>query len=140
MGASSPSGPLPLVSGAPTHERFFLAKVNELYPQHYAMTFLGFMIGARPSTLRPLRRNGAEPDVLWEEKVVLLRRSNPLRQEIVDQTKTGIDQEIPLPPAVVDVLSEHVASLPPGAMRDCGLLFPSINGDMRARSVLDKPF
>jgi len=118
----------------------FLAKMRELYPQHYAMTFLGFMIGARPSTLRPLRRNGDEPDLLWEEKVVLLRRSNPLRQEIVDQTKTGIDQEIPLPPAVVDVLSEHVASLPRGKMRECGLLFPSINGDMRARSVLDKPF
>jgi hypothetical protein len=34
----------------------------------------------------------------------------------------------------------RLSPLPPGTMRDCGLLFPSINDDLRARSVLDKPF
>jgi hypothetical protein len=36
----------------------FVAKMKELHPQHYAMVLLGFGIGARPSTLRPLRRAG----------------------------------------------------------------------------------
>jgi hypothetical protein len=56
----------------------FLAKMRELHPQHYAMVYLGFVTGARPSTLRPLRRGGPERDVLWDEGVLLLRRSNAL--------------------------------------------------------------
>lgn len=42
----------------------FLAMMRELYPQHYAMTFLGLVTGLRPSTLRPLRRRGPEADVV----------------------------------------------------------------------------
>jgi hypothetical protein len=118
----------------------FLAKLEELHPQHYAMTLLGFAIGARPSTLRPLRRRGPEADLLWDEGMVLLRRSNPLRQEVMDQTKTALDQEIPLPPSVMHVLRRHVDALPPGPMAESDLLFPSRTGRMRARSVLDKPF
>jgi hypothetical protein len=118
----------------------FLAKMKERHPEHYAMTFLGFVIGARPSTLRPLRRSGAESDVLWDQGLVLLRRSNPAGDEIMDQTKTGLDQDIPLPPAAMRVLREHVAALPPGAMRDSIFLFPSTTGGMRSRSALDKPF
>jgi len=38
--------------------------MKERHPEHYAMTFLGFVIGARPSNLRPLRRSGPEGDVL----------------------------------------------------------------------------
>ena len=60
----------------------FLATMKERHPEHYAMTFLGFVIGARPSTLRPLRRSGPESDVLWDEGVVLLRRSNAVGDEI----------------------------------------------------------
>jgi hypothetical protein len=48
----------------PRQMAVFLAKLKELYPQHYAMTLLGFAIGARPSTLRPRRRRGPDPDVL----------------------------------------------------------------------------
>lgn len=118
----------------------FLAKMKELYPQHYAMTFLGFVIGARPSTLRPLRRRGPEPDILWNERLVLLRRSNPLGQAIVDETKTSLDQEIPLPELALQVLREHADALPEGPMRDSNLLFPAITGGTRSRSVLDKPF
>ncbi len=118
----------------------FLAKLREESPQHFAMTFLGFAIGARPSTLRPLRRRGPEADILWDKKVILLRRSNPLAQEIVDETKTGLDQEIPLPDFVMQVLDAHVAMLPEGPMRDSDLLFPATTGGMRSRSVLDKPF
>jgi hypothetical protein len=120
--------------------RVFLAKMKLLHPQHYAMVFLGFVTGSRPSTLRPLRRSGATPDVLWDERVILLRRSNSLGDEIMDKTKTALDQEIPLPPAAVRVLREHVAALPEGPMKKSEYLFPSLLGGLRARSVLDKPF
>ena len=118
----------------------FVAKMKELHPQHFAMVLLGFGIGARPSTLRPLRRTGAESDVLWDEGLVLLRRSNPSGDEIVDHTKTKLDQDIPLPPALMRVLRAHVAALPAGPMRESIYLFPSITGGMRSRSVLDRPF
>ncbi|HEX3854709.1 MAG TPA: hypothetical protein VHW01_27285 [Polyangiaceae bacterium] len=39
----------------------FLERLRELHPQHYAMAFLGFATGLRPSSLRPLRRRGAKP-------------------------------------------------------------------------------
>jgi integrase len=118
----------------------FLAKMKALHPQHYAMVYLGFVTGARPSTLRPLRRSGPAQDVLWDEGVILLRRSNALGTEIMDQTKTALDQEIPLPPAARRVLREHVAALPAGRMRDSIYLFPSTTGGMRSRSALEKPF
>jgi hypothetical protein len=104
------------------------------------MTFLGFVIGARPSTLRPLRRSGPTADILWDQGILLLRRSNSRGEAIMDNTKTSLDQKIPLPEAAMQVLREHVAVLPPGPMRDSQYLFPSITGGMRSRSVLDKPF
>jgi hypothetical protein len=118
----------------------FLARLAELHPNHYAMVFLGMVTGARPSTLRPLRKSGPECDVLWDEGALLLRRSNSRRDEIMDRTKTAIDQEIPLPAAAQEVLRDHVAALPEGPMRDSEYLFPSVTGGMRTRSVLDKPF
>lgn len=39
-----------------------------MFPQHYAMTCLGFCTGPRPSSLRPLRRRGDQPDVVWSER------------------------------------------------------------------------
>ena len=77
---------------------------------------------------------------MWDDKLVLLRRSNPLAQEIVDETKTSLDQEIPVPDALIRLLNEHVEALPPGPMQDSDLLFPATTGGMRSRSVLDKPF
>jgi hypothetical protein len=120
--------------------RAFLATMKRLFPQHYAMVFLGFISGARPSTLRPIRRQGEVTDLKWDERVILLRRSNSLGDEIMDETKTALDQEIPLPPRAVRVLREHVAALPKGPMGKSPYLFPSATGGMRSRSVLDKPF
>ena len=113
--------------------------MKELYPQHYAMTLLGFVIGARPSTLRPLRRSGPTPDVLWDERLVLLRRSHTMGTEIMDRTKTKRDLEIPLPAPVMEALREHVAQLD-GAMATSDYLFPSLTGGLRASTVLGKPF
>lgn len=119
--------------------RVFLAKMKELYPQHYAMVFLGFHIGARPSSLRPLRRRGENADILWNDAHVLLRRSHSTGNEIMDQTKTGLDQEIALAWDCMEVLREHVASLD-GPMAESEYLFPSITGELRTRTVLKKPF
>jgi hypothetical protein len=124
----------------PAQLSIFLAKMKELHPNHHAMTFLGFVTGLRPSSLRPLRRRGPEADVLWDEGVLLIRRSNSMGQEVMDETKTATDQEIPLPKEALRVLRRHAAKLPLGPMRDSDLLFPATNGGMRARSVLDKPF
>jgi hypothetical protein len=62
--------------------------MKRMCPQHYAMVFFGFISGARPSTLRPLRRQGEVTDLKWDERVILLRRSNSLGDEIMDETKT----------------------------------------------------
>ncbi len=118
----------------------FMAKVKVLYPQHYAMILLGFGIGSRPSTLRPLRRGGEESDIDWTDGFVFLRRSNPSGDEIRNRTKNKNDLGIPLPPALMRVLRAHVAAIPPGPMKDSVFLFPSLTGGMRSRSSLDKPF
>jgi integrase len=88
--------------------------------------------------LRPLRRTGPTPDVLWEEGVLLIRRSETMG-EVMDRTKTKRRLRIPLPPDLVDILRWHVDHLPEGAEHDSELLFPSIKGGFRAASCLDKP-
>ena len=118
----------------------FLAKMKKLFPQFYAMVLLGFGIGSRPSTLRPLRRSGPESDIDWKEGFVFLRRSNPSGKEIRNRTKNKNDLGIPLPPALMRALRVHIAALPPGPMKDSIYLFPSTTGGMRSRSALDKPF
>lgn len=119
----------------------FLAAMRRLYPQHFAMVALGFATGLRPSSLRPLRREGKTPDVLWEEGVLLVRRSHTRKKEVMDKTKTGRRQRLTLPKDLVDILRWHVDSLPDeGPMKESELLFPSETGSFRAPSVLDKPF
>ncbi len=118
----------------------FLARMREKYPQHFAMTVLGFATGLRPSSLRPLRRHGEQADVLWEEKALLVRRSQTRGEEVMNCTKTGGRQRIGLPDELVEVLRAHVDRLPVGPMLDSDLLFPSEVGGFRANSVLDKPF
>jgi integrase len=53
----------------------FLQNLRRIHPAHYAMTYLGFVTGLRPSSLRPLRRRGPQADVLWEKNRILVRRS-----------------------------------------------------------------
>jgi len=116
----------------------FLAVARERYPQHFAMILLGLVTGRRPSELRPLRRNGANADVLWDEGVLLVRRSETLG-EVMERTKTGKRLRIPLPAELVEILKWHVERIPAGPMRESELLFPSDVGGFRAPSCLDKP-
>jgi integrase len=118
----------------------FLGAIRGLYPQHFGMVALGFATGLRPSSLRPLRRHGPEADVLWEQGVVLVRRSHTRRDEVMEATKQKTRYRITLPDDLTAILRWHVDRLPPGPMRDSELLFPSETGGFRAPSALDKPF
>ena len=119
----------------------FLEAMHRCYPQHYAMTYLGLVTGLRPSSLRPLRRRGAEADVLWEEGQLRVRRSQTLGNEVMNTTKQKRKYTIPLPPQVMEVLRWHVTSqLTTPEQEQSDLLFPSVTGGFRSPSVLNKPF
>jgi integrase len=124
----------------PSEVPVFLAKVRELYPQHFAFVALGFATGLRPSSLRPLRRRGDKADVLWDQGVLLVRRSQTGDEEPMETTKTGKLQRISLPKDLIEILEWHSENLPEGPMRDSILLFPSETGGYRAASCLDRPF
>lgn len=116
----------------------FMATLRRLYPQHFAMIALGLATGRRPCELRPLRRRGPKADVLWEEGVLLVRRSETLGVAL-DRTKTGARLRIPLPPELINILRWHVERLPEGPMVESELLFPSLSGGFRPSTVLWKP-
>jgi len=118
----------------------FLAKMREVYPQFFAITALGFATGLRPSSLRPLRRQGDEPDVLWDESILLVRRSQTIGDEVMNTTKTKKRQRIFLPGDLMNVLRWHTKHLRWRKARSSDLLFPSRLGTFLARSVLDRPF
>ncbi|HZL18583.1 MAG TPA: tyrosine-type recombinase/integrase [Polyangia bacterium] len=118
----------------------FLAEIRRSFPQHFGMVCLGFATGLRPSSLRPLRRQGREADVLWEEGVVLVRRSHTRHAEVMEATKQKTRYRITLPDDLMAILRWHVGRLPPGPMRDSELLFPSETGGFRAGSALSTPF
>jgi integrase len=120
--------------------RRFLASMRRLYPQHFAMTALAFATGLRPSTFRPLRRHGPTSDVLWDQGVLLVRKSQTRGDEVMGTTKTYTRQRLSLPEELMHILRWHVDTLPEGPMVESDLLFPSEKGGFRAPSVLDKPF
>lgn len=120
--------------------RLFLVKMRELYPQHFAMVALGFATGWRPSSLRPLRRQGPQPDVLWDKGIILVRRSHTEFKEVMDATKTKRSQRVSVPPEVMEILKWHQDRLPEGKMQESDLLFPDENGELLDRGCLTGPF
>jgi hypothetical protein len=91
--------------------------------------------------LRPLRRSGETPDIQWDAKRLLVRRSQTLGKKVRNTTKQGVRYTIDRPEDVIRVLRWHVETqLETDAQRESELLFPSLKGGFRARSVLDKPF
>jgi integrase len=145
--------------------RAFVTKMRELYPQHYAITVLGFATGLRPSSLRPLRRSGPDADIVFDESGAArlrVRRSHSLGSSTMGATKTGRWQTLHLPPELGTILREHTALVTAFAV-DTGdpaveenakgdpliramarpkseLLFPSTTGSFRSRSGLDVAF
>jgi integrase len=121
--------------------RRFLAALKGAFPQHFAMTALGFATGLRPSSLRPLRRCGLLADVKWDESVLLVRRSQTVGDEVMETTKTKKRQKLFLPTELLDVLRWHVDHQIPEAIKaKTDLLFPSETGGFRAASALKVPF
>lgn len=119
----------------------FLACMKAEFPEQYAMTLLGFATGLRPSSMRPLRRKGQTPDVLWDHGVILVRRSHTLRDEFMNTTKTGLRQRITAPEEVMSALRWHVDSqLATPDQRESDLLFPAEDGRFRSESFLTKAF
>lgn len=118
----------------------FLVLFEERYLDHYAMLLLMLVLGARPSTIRPLRRKGPSADYNRKTGQLFLRRSQ-VKGVAMDKTKTGLDQTIPLPEVVQRVVNEHIDRMEAstGLMKTSDLLFPSKKGSFRARSVLDDP-
>jgi integrase len=119
----------------------FLDAMRRLYPQHYAMVYIGLITGLRPSSLRPLRRAGAESDVLWDNSRLLVRRSQTVGDEVMKTTKQKKRYGIDLPKEAMDVLRWHIETqLTTPEQRDSELLFPAVNSGFRSPSVLNKPF
>jgi hypothetical protein len=119
----------------------FLACMKEAFPAQYAMAFLGFATGLRPSSMRPLRRQGPTPDVLWDEGVILVRRSHTLGDEFMKTTKTGLRQRITVPAGVMDVLKWHAdTQLVTPEQQASELLFPAEDGSFRSEAFLKKAF
>ncbi len=119
----------------------FLERLRALYPQHYAMSYLGFITGLRPSTLRPLRRSGPKADVLWDRNRMRVRRSQTRGTEVMNTTKQKRRYSIDLPEEAMEVLRWHVETqLTTDEQKDSELLFPSTTGGFRAPTVLNKPF
>ena len=58
------------------------------------MVLLGFVLGQRPSTLRPLRRKGKQADLDLARDMIQLRRSHTLGDEVMEATKTFANQEV----------------------------------------------
>jgi hypothetical protein len=119
----------------------FLNTMRKLFPQHFAMTALGFTLGLRPSSLRPLRRCGDAADVKWDENVLLVRQSQTKGEEVMKTTKTRKRQKVFVPGELMDILQWHVDEQIAEPIKErSDLLFPSRTGGFRAGSVLDKPF
>lgn len=120
----------------------FLSRFKERFPQWYAFVFTGFVLGQRPSTLRPLRRKGPSADLDLVKRKLYLRRSNSMGQEVMETTKTASELELSLPDALVEVLAAHVAVVEADPiMSKSDLLFPSPRtGKMVCRQILKVPF
>jgi integrase len=119
----------------------FLECMKEQAPAQYAMAFLGFATGLRPSSMRPLRRTGSTPDVLWDQGVILVRRSHTIGEELMNTTKTRLRQRITVPSEIMDVLRWHVATqLETPEQKASELLFPAEDGGLRSVSFLKKAF
>lgn len=120
----------------------FLARVKHRFPQWYCFILMGFVLGQRPSTLRPLRRKGPNADIDLVAKKLYIRRSNSLGQEIMDTTKTGNELELHLPDELIAVIDEHMTMLDMRPVtRESEFLFPSpFSGKMISKAALNRPF
>jgi integrase len=118
----------------------FLKCMREEFPGTYAMTYLALATGLRPSHMRPLRRSGPTPDIIWEENMILVRRSHTLNK-IMNTTKTKRRQRIAVPVDVMKILKWHVETqLTTPEQKTSELLFAAEDGGCRSENFLTKSF
>ena len=114
----------------------FLKAMQNLFPQHYALTFIGLTTGMRFGELTALTWK----DVNEEEGVIRVTKAQ--FRGVVSTTKTGKVRSVPLTEEMIKVLREHrrelVAKQHPGL--DEGLVFPSDTGRFHYPSLLAHPF
>jgi len=80
------------------------------------------------------------PVILWDEGVILVRRSATLG-EIMNTTKTKYRQRISVTPGLMSVLRWHVETqLHTPQQLESELLFPAEGGGLRSEACLRKPF
>ncbi len=119
----------------------FLETMREVFPHYFAMTYLGLATGLRPSSMRPLRRTGPSSDIKWDERVILVRRSHTLGNEVMDTTKTKLRQRISVPDEVMQVLRLHVdTQLTTPEQQTSDLLFSARDGSYLNEHCLRQPF
>ena len=119
----------------------FLACMKDEFPAQYAMTFLGFATGPSPFVLAAAAPHRPTPDVLWDQGVILVRRSHTLGDEFMNTTKTKLRQRITVPPEVMEVLRWHVETqLTTPEQKASELLFPAEDGGFRSEPFLTKAF
>lgn len=115
----------------------FLGRMHRMYPHHFAFYYLMYVLGLRPSSIRPLRCRGPQSDILWEEGILLVRRSHSRGQVVMNMTKTGQDQEFPLPPEVLEILKWHIQEFHSTKRQLEGeLLFCSPQGNLLHPAIL----
>jgi len=112
-----------------------LEKFKDLYPQHYAMLFVGMTTGMRWSELSALEWDDIDEEAgrIWVGRGQVCKR--------VDTTKTNEERWLPLVPEMAEVLRWHrrrlVEQQAPGL--DRGLMFPSKVGDYSFSSRFVRP-
>jgi integrase len=114
----------------------FLAAVREHEPEHHALILLLFTTAARISTALALRWEDIDP----AQGVIHLRRRRSGHEVIsgVKRSRTSKDLA-PLTTELWEALGEHRARFNE-TQRQSGLVFPSITGGHRSRSILKDPF
>lgn len=118
----------------------FLDCMKDEFPGTYAMTYLALATGLRPSHIRPLRRCGESADVLWDDGIILVRRSHTL-DKVMNRTKNKRRQRIAVPADVIRVLRWHVnTQLKTPEQKASELLFPAEDGGYRSECFLTKSF
>jgi integrase len=92
--------------------------------------------------MRPLRRTGPSSDIKWDERVILVRRSHTLGNEVMDTTKTKLRQRISVPDEVMQMLRWHVDTqlTTPEQQQASDLLFPARDGGYLNEHCLRQPF
>lgn len=101
----------------------FVAKFRELSPQHFAMFFFMLVTGLRPSSVRPLRRRGAECDVDWKNGRLRVRRSHTIGEEVIR-------------PAHASPTRSCVPAIESGVTIALGAMLGAVSGALDARTGL----